>query len=90
MKTFEKIVIDYIGANYDIPEEMTFFIDGEEYDFEDWVEEYVARLDDYEDRPYDERSSEHDVYVVGEEILAIMTGCPTDSRFGDFTVEMGE
>ena len=88
--TFERILAIYVGSYYDLPDEMKFYIDGEEYIFEEWVEEYVARLNDYEDRPYDERSSEHDVYVVGKGILAIMYGQPTDSRFSDFTVGMEE
>jgi len=92
---FEKVVIEHIGSSYDIPDEMAFYIDGEEYSFEEWVEEYVARLDYYADCPYSARSSERDVYEVGEEILEIMTvaattGCARSPRFKDFTVGMGE
>ena len=92
---FEKCVIEYIGANYDIPDEMTFFIDGVEYEFEEWVEEYVARLNETADPPYNAKSSENDVCEVAEEILEIMTvgtmtDCARSPRFRDFTVEMGE
>lgn len=88
MGNFERILAILVGSNYDTIDEMRFYINGEEYTFEEWVEEYVARLNDYEDRPYDERSSEHDVYVVGRKILATMNGQPTDSRFSGFTVGM--
>lgn len=90
MTTFEKRVEDYIRANYDIPKEMTFYIGREEYDFEDWVEEYISEVNENVDYPFDDEADECDVESIAEEILSIMTSCPPYQKVGNFTIGMEE
>lgn len=89
MTTFEKRVEDYIRANYDIPKEMTFWYGYREYDFEDWVEKYVADANENVDYPYDDDASDADVRELAESLLQIMTGHLFNGHMtGVFTVSM--
>lgn len=90
MTTFEKRVEDYIRANYDIPKEMAFYIGREEYDFEDWVEEYISEVNENVDYPFDDEADEYDVESIAEEILSIMTSNPPYQKVGNFTIGMEE
>ena len=87
MTTIEKRIENYIRANYDIPKEMTFWYGLREYDFEDWVEEYVAHANEI-GCPCREDSYKDDVAAVGDELLEIMTSNPTGPYPYTFAIEM--
>ena len=87
MTTFEKRIEDYIRANYDIPKEMTFWHGLREYDFEDWIEEYIAHANEI-GYPYGEDFDECDVSIVGDELLEIMTSDPTGPYPYTFAIGM--
>ena len=72
-ETFKTRVLDYIRANYDVPDNMTFLIDGQDEDLEDWVEEYISDYNDNVDTPFGDDADEGDVMAVGDEILALLT-----------------
>lgn len=72
-QTFEKRVLAYIQENYDVPAAMIFFVDGQETDLEDWIEEYVAEYNENVQEPFGDESDDFDVRSVGEEILSLLT-----------------
>lgn len=72
-QTFEKRVLAYIQENYDVPAAMIFFVDGQETDLEDWIEEYVAEYNENVPEPFGDESDDFDVRSVGEEILSLLT-----------------
>ena len=73
MESFESRVLAYIQENYDIPAGMIFFVDGQETDLEDWIEEYIAEYNENVQEPFGYESDDFDVRTVGEEILSLFT-----------------
>lgn len=72
-QTFEKRILAYIQENYDVPAAMIFFVDGQETDLEDWIEEYVAEYNENVQEPFGDESDDFDIRAVGEEILSLLT-----------------
>lgn len=83
----EERVAAYIKANYDIPKDMVFYLDHEECEFPDWVEEYIEGFNENVDCPFDEESDESDIAAIGDEILLIMT---SSHQWGRFTIGIEE
>ena len=73
MESFESRVLAYIQENYDVPAGMIFFVDGQETDLEDWIEEYIAEYNENVQEPFGDESDDFDVRSVGEEILSLLT-----------------
>ena len=73
MESFESRVLAYIQENYDIPAGMIFFVDGQETDLENWIEEYIAEYNENVQEPFGDESDDFDVRTVGEEILSLFT-----------------
>ena len=81
METFESRDKDYILANYAIPADMEFCIDGLETDFDTWVSEYIEDVNVNVDSPYTNESDDYDVYMIGDNLLEIMSGERHGERF---------
>lgn len=73
MESFESRVLAYIHENYDVPAGMIFFVDGQETDLEDWIEEYIAEYNENVQELFGDESDDFDVRTVGEEILSLFT-----------------